>query len=922
MQDVNKMDIIDPGKSTITGAIKVIPQEYTNILCRSIDVVLPGRENIKEENLINLLYDELNYKTPGVIAAYRGLSRWEQTLERVKLAAPREQSPVFKEKGVYLITGGLGGIGLTFSEYLGRNYKARLILTGRSFFPGKNEWQQWILDHKADDAVSKKILMFREWENAGAEILYLRVDIADASGMEKKISEAEQYFGVVNGIIHAAGILDYGGVIHNRGKDENEKVFAAKIYGTLALNDILQGRNLDFFVLCSSISAILPSFGEVGYASANGFLDAFARYRMIKEQSLTISINWSIWNDVGMGYRAYVEKNPEFSGNSFPNGINPREGVDIMLRSVRCGLPQLVVSAGDLNSMLENHKQSEEPREKFDVKSNAVERDRPDLLVEYTPPGTVTQEIMARIWGDFFGIKEIGIDDDFFELGGDSLKAMNLSNQMYRKFKVDIPLVEFFNKPAIRELALFIEAARGTGVISLKSVEKKDYYALSASQKRLYLLHNLGDRDYEISNQFEFGREINKEKWDEAFKILISRQESLRTSFRMAGETPVQVIHERGEVDFSINYYEEIKLNNLDEAIRIDKIREDFQQPFDLGKAPLIRIWQVKNVNNKYTVFFKIHHIITDALSNSIIMDEVYSIYSGQKTHPLPIQYKDFSEWQYRFLKSGELKRQEDYWLREFAGRKPQLKLPLDYDRTGEHGSGSITSFIRKDEAKKTDDIKKEQGVTMFMVMLAVYDILLAKLSGQEDIIVGTFTNGRDFAYLEKIVGMLVKTIVLRNRPAEDLTFREFLVQLKEKVLNAFKNQDYPFDRLVEKLHVDRQTGRNPLFDVAFNYFSNTDLESSREQKEDKKEINYAGHSLFDLVLVVYEQKDSFELIFSYDSRLFEQTTIERYVAYFKEIYAVVTNDPGILLGEIKISHRFAAAKSDIVADEKFEFNF
>jgi acyl transferase domain-containing protein/NADPH:quinone reductase-like Zn-dependent oxidoreductase/acyl carrier protein len=313
MQAINEDEKIITLKATLTGVCKVIPQEYPNIHCQSIDVNLPLQGSFHDEELIDLLLAEfsgsfrMKSSNSAPVAAYRGKRRMVQTFKPLHLRPYKEKKTPerLRERGVYLITGGLGGIGLTLAEYLAVAVKARLILTGRSFFPAPNEWDQWLTNHNQEDEISGKIRKLKEFEMQGAEVMIIRADAAVYQQMQALVHQAVRRFGEINGVIHTAGIPD-GGVIQAKTREAIENVFAPKVKGTLALDNLLrsmrQEGDLDFFILCSSLASVLGAFGQVAYVSANAFLDAFARSSTTS--GFTVSINWDTWLEVGMAVKA------------------------------------------------------------------------------------------------------------------------------------------------------------------------------------------------------------------------------------------------------------------------------------------------------------------------------------------------------------------------------------------------------------------------------------------------------------------------------------------------------------------------------------------------------------------------------------------------------------------------------------------
>jgi len=300
MQALNGDELLCPEKSTLLGPVRVIPLEYPNIHCRSIDVVLPPAASWQAEKLANQLLAELkNPSSDDLVIAYRGAHRWVQTFEPVRLDRAVEETPRLRERGVYLITGGLGAIGLTLASHLAKTIQAKLVLTGRSPFPARADWSKWLSDHGEDDNISRKIRKVRELEELGAEVWVISADVSNFEEMQDVIAQVQEHFGQLNGIIHAAGFLG-DSAIWRKTPEQVESVLAPKVKGTLVLDALLKGVELDFFALCSSIAAIQPLFGQVAHAGANNFLDAFAHYKTSADGTFVVSINWPVWQESGM----------------------------------------------------------------------------------------------------------------------------------------------------------------------------------------------------------------------------------------------------------------------------------------------------------------------------------------------------------------------------------------------------------------------------------------------------------------------------------------------------------------------------------------------------------------------------------------------------------------------------------------------
>lgn len=460
-----------PAKATILGAVKVVPLEYSNIKCRSIDIVVPTGEE-QRQRLVKSLESEFKREIQDIVTAYRGDCRWIQSMKPVPMDKAGDESLRLKEKGVYLITGGLGGMGLAFARYLGKSVKARLVLVGRKSIPGKEEWEKWISTHPKDDPVSLKIQQLLEIETLGGEVMVFSADVSDLEQMKSVITRAEERFGPINGIIHTAGVIDFAGVIHRRVKEDTEKVMAAKVKGTIVLEHIFKDASLDFLILFSSAitSFYQGSYGQIGYIGANDFLNVFTYYKKLQGRVLTITVNWADWQEVGMTVNAYMHRSAregaEFGSRvlideSAQNisGMMPREGVIAFSRVIDNNLPQVFISPYDLIGLLKSvnkHGFVTSGDETSGQKAKQpLSRLQHQLTSDYVAPGNQLERKIAEIWQDVFGFENIGIHDNFFEMGGDSLLAAVFAGRFKELFGEIVHVTVMFDAPTIAELAQY-----------------------------------------------------------------------------------------------------------------------------------------------------------------------------------------------------------------------------------------------------------------------------------------------------------------------------------------------------------------------------------------------------------------------------------------------------------------------------------
>jgi len=457
IQQVTGVEVLCPEKATVLGPCKVIPQEYPHITCRSIDVVLPDSGTEEQQKLIDQLIAELSAKTSDNIVALRDEHRQVQTFESVRLDRAVEGTTRLREGGVYLITGGLGGIGLVLAEYLAQTVQAKLILVGRKALPNRNEWLQWLATHDQQDGVSRKIRKVQALEKLGASVLFASADVANLEQMLSVKTQAEQKFGVIHGVIHAAGIAG-GGVIQLKTPEIAASVLEPKVKGTLVLDLLFKDVQLDFLALTSSINSILGEFGQVDYCAANIFLDAEAHYNQKRRGRFTFSINWDAWREVGMAVNTAVPTELiQRRQESLEKGISSKEGVDAFSRILGNSLPQVVVSTQDIPTRIEHAFTASSAIEELEKSLLPKPTySRPELKNAYIVPKNDIEQKIANIWQESLGIAQVGIHDNFFELGGDSLVAVSLFAQVKKIFTKNLPLVTIFQAPTVEQLASII----------------------------------------------------------------------------------------------------------------------------------------------------------------------------------------------------------------------------------------------------------------------------------------------------------------------------------------------------------------------------------------------------------------------------------------------------------------------------------
>ncbi|VBB05118.1 phosphopantetheine attachment site [Lucifera butyrica] len=515
---------------------------------------------------------------------------------------------------------------------------------------------------------------------------------------------------------------------------------------------------------------------------------------------------------------------------------------------------------------------------------------------EYVAPANETEARMARLWQEVLGVERVGMKDNFFELGGHSLKTITLAARIHKEFGVEVSLTDLFKAPTIQELVKNMAGRAATDYGAIEPAPRQEYYPVSPAQRRMFILQQFGSNDttYNLPGVFKVEGLLDRQRLQDALQKLIQRHETLRTSFEFAGGEPVQRVHP--DVAFAIASLQGTEAD-------IDSLLKTFIRPFDLSQTPLLRLGLLKLAADRHVLFFDMHHIISDGVSMGILVKELADLYRGQGLPELRIQYKDYSVWQNKMQQGERLRKQEEFWLQTFAGEVPVLNLPGDYPRPAVKSfAGDRLRFVLEDQLTgEINKLTRQTGTTLYMVLLAAFNVLLAKYSGQEDIVVGSPITGRPHADLEHLVGMFVNTLSLRNFPAKDKNFLHFLQEVKANALAAYEHQDYQFEDLVDKLALPRDLSRNPLFDVMFS------LQNRRESAAQIGDLQFSAvpfahkTAKFDLNIEAVEMGGHLEITLEYSTKLFKRETAARLGRHFVNLLQSIVIQPAEKLTDLEM---------------------
>jgi len=448
-------------KSLALGPIKVMRQENPQVKSRFIDVVIPPPGSWQESRLIEQLIGDLSNKSADQMVAYRGNHRWAQRYEKMRIA-PAPVAAGLRSEGVYLITGGLGGIGLVLAEYLAHSVRARLVLTGREGLPERSEWDRLLgeADAETNKKIRWKISKIKELEAAGAEVEVIRADVSEEKEMREVARRTRRRFGPIHGVIHAAGIVteEYIRSLQEITPANTDKFFRPKVHGLFVLERVFRGADLDFCLLFSSLSSILGGLGFAAYSGSNIFMDTFVYARNRISPVPWISVNWDSWQV----NRRDNQERTGFGAETANLIIKPHEGMDAFQRIISSKMTnQVIISTGDLESRMRKwvDLESLETRQQQDQPELATSYSRPESAATYVAPRNDLERSIAAIWRDLLGIEQIGIHDNFFELGGQSLLVIQCLSRLRQTFQVEIAIRSLFEKPTILGQGEIIEEA-------------------------------------------------------------------------------------------------------------------------------------------------------------------------------------------------------------------------------------------------------------------------------------------------------------------------------------------------------------------------------------------------------------------------------------------------------------------------------
>ncbi|MDF1812116.1 MAG: amino acid adenylation domain-containing protein [Verrucomicrobiales bacterium] len=842
-------------------------------------------------------------------------------VDEIEIGRPTEDGHRFKSAGTYLITGGAGGFGLELAQWMHDNGARHFALMSRS--------------GPKDDAL-EKVANLRE---DGGTVFDIRGDVTNPDDVSKAVAEVQKSDHKLIGVVHGAMVLDDEFIVE---LDEKrfDNVLLPKMLGAWNLHKATLGIDLDDFICFSSFSAFIGAVKQSNYNAGNVFLDQLAFYRRsLGLNSLTF--NWGAL--IGAGFVARNEKTQQYLELVGLGATNMDETLQLFGQGIQTSATQLGCARCDWQA-LARFSPSVGGSDMFlpvVPRSSSGGGDSMAARILEAPAdkrmGMVEDLIAAQV-GAVLGTDSARLDKDtpLTNLGLDSLMAIELVNRIEDKLGMSMPMGSVLNGPNIRDLSVpvlekLIEsggAAGGGGAGSSLDLvefeatgEMPEVFPLSEGQKALWFLNRLAPDSsaYNLVFSGKFRPLLDHEAMKKAFGLLFERHPMFDVSFTTRNGEPVQMLQHNRAFDFR-----EHDCSNLDDEQLKELITEHANRPFNLERGPVVRLELFKTADKAHVALLSMHHIVSDAWSVAVMMQDLIEYYFSfkggitPKVEPQEASFADYVNWEIAHLESESGDRMLEYWKDHMAGAPPVIDLPTDRPRPSVQTFNGATYGFQLDEnlTEEVGQLSKDCNATLFTTLLSAYDILLHRYCRQDDLVVGVPLAGRSQPELQSLVGYFINPVPVRSSVDDDPTVSEYLIRNRDSVNGALENQHYPMSRLVEKLNVPRDPGRSPLFQVSF---SMERIPGIDEQGIAVFLIGQGGHTFhvgdlsmetidlttrqaqFEITLVVEEAGGNLFGCWQYNRDLFDEETIAELSALYEQVLRAMVKSPNARISGIQL---------------------
>lgn len=923
-----------PGMASLWGLGRALALEHADLWGGLIDLDSTVDVRTIGEQLLSVL---LNSAGEDQIALRNG-SLHVARLRRYRTLT-EQLPPRFRQDATYLITGGLGGLGLHMAKWMVRHGARRLVLLGRSGLPARKLWSS-VAPASRD---GRRIQSIRDLEAEGVSIHLVQLDIADEVAFSHWLDDfRNEGWPPLRGVIHAAGTVQKR-MLSELSAEEWREQLRAKVAGAYLLDRYLSSEQLDCFVLFSSSSAILSSPGLDAYAAANAYLDGLAQSRRIRGLP-ALSINWGAWGDVGM----VADQVKEEGAPQLVHGtelITPEQGTTLAAQVWQVGMAQVAILPIDWTTWRDHYPTAAaipllkelvaDDIEAASITSRVVGFDLHSLVGLET--AAVAEKLKDWLVPQISQVlklspNEVNCERPLNTLGLDSLMALELRGRILHGVGLLLSTVDLIRGPSISELAAHLA---GLLVNSSQTPKSDEYprvqamqesttvYPLSYGQKAQWLLHQVFPESaaYHVAFAARVRSLIDREAMQRAVLALVQRHTALRTVYRVNEGAVTQHIFSQGAVDFV-----QSQVDGLSEVQVKRAVEQAYRQPFDLAEGPLLRLRVFTIKPDDHILLLVAHHIACDGWSLWILLDELKTLYQseltgdGAKLTGLPWTFLDAVRWQEELLTGPAGQRLWNFWREQLSDELPVLDLPTDRPRPPvQTNRGASSHFVFNDDLTvRLKEFSQTAGVTLYTVLLTAFQVFLHRLSQQEDIVVGSPAAGRTQTEFAGIVGNFVNPLVLRTDLAGKPDFHTVVTRTRESVLNAMAHQDFPFLLLVERLQPKRDPSRSPLFQANFvlqrpqqaGGIVDLMVASGQEAARSWGALTLEPFELvqqegqFDITLEIVETAHRLHGLFKCNADLFDQETVVRFSRQFETLLAAALAEPHCMVSQLPLLSR------------------
>ena len=853
--------------------------------------------------------------------AFRNGQRLAARLARREGAAEPARGLIVRPEGTYLVTGGLGELGLRAARWLTERGARRIVLLGRRGLPPRETWEHL----PENDPLRHRVEAVQDLERLGATVAIAPVDVADAAGMSALFEQLRKTLPPVRGILHVAGLVTPH-ALRDLDLETFQAVLRPKVAGTLVLHELSRSLPLDFFVAFSSVASVLGA-KEAHYAAANQFLDTFAQARRALGLP-ALSVNWGPWAGGGMATAPDRARAFRLLGLS---PLPPELAFEALERLARLDARQAMVARVDWFTLKLLHGQEGRRRllEELEIEDGRGPGE-PARNGTWAGLNGAPEERLARLVAELRGrvaevlrleADRINSDRPLNQLGLDSLMAIELKSGVESDLGLIVPISLLMQGPTLNHLAaeLLKAPARPSApfasshtVLSPAASGPLAVSPLSVGQEALWSLSQLNPESaaYNIAGAATVRAEIDADALRRSFQRLVDRHGSLRTTFPSVDGRPVHRVRDRAAVSFHVE-----DASGWSEPECRRRLVEEANRPFDLERGPLFRAFLFTRSAGEHDLLLSVHHIVSDFWSIAILMDELAMIYPAERAGrtpslpPLEREYTDYVRRQAEMLSGPEGERLWEYWREQLAGPLPVLELPADRPRPPvlSHRGASRTLPLGAVVSERLSRLGASRGASLYVTLLAAFQVWLGRCAGQEDVIVGSPVAGRNGPNLTPVVGYFVNPLPFRARLAGNPTFLDVLGATRKTVLDGLEHQALPFASMVDRLSLERDPSRTPVFQVMFVYQKaqrlGTEGLASFALRGTGPRMNLGEFPLeslaleqhsaqFDLTLMAAEGESGLNASLEYNIDLFDAATIDRLLASFETLLEGIVARP------------------------------